>query len=112
MSKLTDLTALERLDEMLTKIESTYAAERAPADGNSALAKLEATLTEIERSEDPEYIAKRAREADLAKYMAQPQPPKCMGAGAAFVMTKERIEKLAKARGYGMSEAEWKRGLA
>jgi hypothetical protein len=84
---------------MLTKIESTYAAERAPADGNSALAKLEATLTEIERSEDPEYIAKRAREADLAKYMAQPQPPKCMGAGAALAFSPEKIQKLAQSQG-------------
>jgi hypothetical protein len=45
------------------------------------------------------------------KWRAEPLPPKTLGAGAVLGMSKERIEKMAKANGYGMSEAEWKRGL-
>jgi hypothetical protein len=116
--------------------------ERTGADDDSALAKLEATLTEIERSTPIDVLAKvrpsQIRElaqrlnvdpdgpnalAELRKiagarpmfvesFLAEPMPAKTMGAGAAHAMSTEKIEAMAKARGFGMSEAEWKRGLA
>ena len=81
-------------------------------NSDDPVARVNAILDEIERMGDPEHVAKRSREDALAKWKAEPLPPKTLGAGASLAISKEKIETMAKANGYGMSEAEWKRGLA
>jgi hypothetical protein len=104
-----DETALEKAERLLSTIEASDGNTIAKG-GDDPVARVNAMLDEIERMGDPEHVAKRAREDALAKWKAEPMPPKTLGAGAALAMSKEKIETLAKANGYGMSEAEWKRG--
>jgi hypothetical protein len=111
MSKLTDETAIERAERLLSTIEASEGGTIAKGGGDDPVARVNAVLDAIEREGDPDHIAKRARDEALAKWKTEPLPPKTLGAGAALGMSKERIEKMAKANGYGASEAEWKRGL-
>jgi hypothetical protein len=105
-----DETALEKAERLLSTIEASEGNTIAKG-GDDPVARVNAMLDEIERMGDPDHVAKRAREDALAKWKAEPLPPKTLGAGAALAMSKERIEKMAKANGYGMSESEWKRGI-
>jgi hypothetical protein len=56
-----------------------------------------------------EQLKKKATRRDVERFLATPVPPKTLGAGAALAFSKEKIEELAKANGYGMNESEWKR---
>ena len=111
MSRLTDETAVEKAFRLLDEIEASEGGTIAK-NSDDPVARVNAILDEIERMGDPEHVAKRAREEELAKWKAEPLPPKTLGAGASLAMSKEKIETLAKARGFGMSEADFKRGLA
>jgi hypothetical protein len=126
MSRLTDMSAQEILEETLTKIEKTYTAdERTGAADDSAIAKLDAMLTEIERSAPIDVLAKvkshMLRElaqrlnvnpdgpnalATLRKvagdrpgfveaFLNEPLPPKCAGASLAH-LSVDQIEAIAK----------------
>jgi hypothetical protein len=111
MPKLTDETALEKAERLLSTIEAGEGNTIAKG-GDDPVARVNAMLDEIERMGDPDHVAKRARDEALAKWKAEPLPPKTMGAGAALALPKEKIETMAKANGYGMSEDDFKRGLS
>jgi hypothetical protein len=107
---LIDESSLEKADRLLSSSEASEG-DTIAKYSDDPVARVNAMLDEIERMGDPDHVAKRARDDALAKWRAEPLPPKTLGAGAVLGMSKERIEKMAKANGYGMSEAEWKRGL-
>jgi hypothetical protein len=118
--------SVAKLDRLLTAIEQS-------ADHPDHVAKRDAPEHDVLWKVSPRHIRELAQRlnidpssptalADLRKeanarpgfvdaFLSEPLPAKTMGAGAAYTMTKEKIERLAKARGYGMSEADWKRGL-
>jgi hypothetical protein len=58
-----------------------------------------------------EALKKKATRRDVERFLSTPVPPKCAGAGVAH-MPIEKVEAIAKANGFGMSESDWKRGLA
>jgi len=107
---LIDESSLEKADRLLSSIEASEG-DTIAKYSDDPVARVSAMLDEIERMGDPDHVAKRVREDALAKWKAEPMPPKTLGAGAALAMSRERIEKMAKLHGAGQSEAEWKRGL-
>jgi hypothetical protein len=138
VSKLADESPLEKAYRLLDEIEASVVVDESDpvAKANAALEKalrrdepidvLAAVEPHMLRElaqrlnvdpDGPNALAELGKIAGARPYfvesfLAEPLPPKCLGAGAAFAMSTEKLETMAKARGYGMSEAEWKRGLA
>ena len=102
-------TELEKAERLLSKIESE---EGLAKHSDDPVVRVSAMLDEIERSNNPDFIAKKAREEALQKWRDEPLPPKTLGAGAALSMSRERIETMAKLHGKGQSEADFKRGIS
>jgi hypothetical protein len=103
-----DLDPVAKADALLTAIERSEALKKAGVDG--PVARANALLDEVESSSDPATIAKRAREDALAKWRAEPVPPKTFGPGMVH-LPGERVEAMAKARGFGMRESDYLRKL-
>jgi hypothetical protein len=72
MSKLTDETALEKCERLLSTIEASEGNTIAK-NSDDPVARVNAQLDEIERMGDPDHVAKRAREDALAKWKAEPK---------------------------------------
>ena len=82
-----DETALEKAERLLSTIEASEGNTIAKG-GDDPVARVNAMLDEIERLGDPDHVAKRAREDELAKCKATPLPPKTLGAGAALAKNR------------------------
>lgn len=101
---LIDETAVEKAERLLSAIEADQRIAIAKS-GDNPVAKAKALLTEVERSADPAYLAKRATEDKLAKWMAEPLPPKCAGPGLGLAgLDVETIEKLAPSGGLSIDD--------
>jgi hypothetical protein len=129
MSK--DKTSVEKLERQLAEIEDSVveeddpvskALERALRSDENQTADLTLIPTKyiaefakslgIEPGSDDALakLKKTATRRDVDRFLATPVPPRTLGPGAALSFPKERIEEMAKARGFGMSAEDWKRG--
>jgi hypothetical protein len=103
-----DLDPVAKADALLTAIEKEEAALQKGAVDEDPVAQADRLLDEVERSNDPNYVTKRSREDALAKWRAEPLPPKTFGPGMAH-LPAEKVEAMAKARGFGRREADYLR---
>jgi hypothetical protein len=102
--------AVTKAMRLLDELEREEASLQKGADSEDPVAKANRLMDEVERSNDPAYVTKRVREDALAKWRAEPLPPKTFGAGMAH-LPAENVEAMAKARGFGMKEADYFRKL-
>jgi hypothetical protein len=100
-----DLDPVAKANALLDAIEREES-ELQKSASDDPVARANALLHEVERSGDPAYISKRAREDALAKWRAEPLPPKTFGAGMGHLPV-EKVEQMAKARGFGMREGDY-----
>lgn len=131
---MTDESPIEKCERLMAAIEAGEGAN------NDPVAKLDALVAKALAGEDQtpdlslipvrhirefaktigieagepgayEALKKKATRRDVERFLSTPVPPKCAGAGAVH-LPPEKVEAMAKLNGFGMSEAEWKRGLA
>ena len=102
--------AVTKLLAQLDEIEREEAALQKGGVDEDPVAKNNRLVDEVLRSEEPGYISKRAREDALAKWRAEPLPPKTFGPGMAHLPV-EKVERMAKANGFGMKEGDYFRKL-
>jgi hypothetical protein len=134
MSRLTDESAIEKCERLMAAIEAGVADENDPiAKSDALVAKALADADQtpdlslipvrhirefaktigIEAGSPDSYaqLKKKATKRDVEKFLSTPVPAKTLGAGATLAMSKERIEAMAKARGFSTVGEDWKRGL-
>jgi hypothetical protein len=107
-AKVGDVDIVAKANALLDQIEREESELQKGGADEDPVAKADRLLSEVERMDDPNYVSKRAREDALAKWRAEPLPPKTFGPGMAHLPV-ETVERMAKLNGFGQREADYLR---